>query len=185
MKALVALTTFSLSLVQAGKPPKTAYDKVRDETEFSTGVVSFRRGSSFSYWALFFFRGKEPVRPDSIILNFYARRLNDSGNPGADADFAKWAKVDEVVLRWGTDPKSFPAKAFKYGEGDDMMKAFVKVTGSRTFVERLRLEIPTDTFIELANAKELLVGLGEHSDKLGEGTIKPMKLLAESIPAKK
>jgi len=58
------------------------------------------------------------------------------------------------------------------------------VLGARSYYEQLRVEVPVAKFYQLAHAKEVLVALGDYSDSLGEKTLKPLKQLAESIPAK-
>ncbi|MCU0316473.1 MAG: hypothetical protein MUC92_07765 [Fimbriimonadaceae bacterium] len=178
MKAIPLLALILLGQGHPSKPPKLDYDKVRDETFAHTGEIKFRKGSSFSYLAGYVYRGKEPKRPQVIILNFYALRINETGNPASDSDYAKWQGLKEITLRWSTDPKTYEVRTEKSVMTDSMTKILV----GRAFAERIRAEIPVGEFIELANSKELVFELGNHTETFKENLLKPMKALVVSLP---
>jgi len=166
------------------KPPRLEYDKVRDTTVCMTSEVKFRSASGFSYLAAYRYRGTIAVQPETVWINFYARRTSDSTDPNKDADVASWAGVTEVILRWAKDPETFRAQYEKIADQNDVSKSIMKVLGGRVFYEHLRFEVPVTKFYELAHAKELLIALGNHADSLGEKTLKPMRQLADSLPQK-
>lgn len=159
------------------KPPKATYDKVRNETTWSTGEVKFRSSSGFRYWCGFSFPGKEPVAPETLMLGFVMIRSVDSKDNRPDSEHAQWSNVRTIALRWAADPKEYTCKYERKAIKDDMSA----ILGFRTFAEFLYVQLPIEDVRSLSASKEVLIGLGGHNDQLGEKHIKNFKKLVDAI----
>ena len=146
------------------KPPKSFYDKVRNETTWWTGELRFRAYSDFRYWCGFRFQGKTPKRPESVVIAFYVKRNIDVNDARSDAEHSLWSTVKSITFRWKDDPKDFPCEYERKVVKDD----FAAIMALRSFGEYLFVKVPIEDLRSMTDSTSILLAIGDHNEALSQ-----------------
>lgn len=170
-----ALAFVILGAGQTGKPPKSSYDKVRDQTTYSTDSVRAIGGKR--YEIAFVFPGKTPVKPENGTIQISTWHGNDSNDANKDIDGCEWNEVKEITLNVGGKVINLPAEYTRSISKDSMMAAFV----GRVVVERLKATIPLELVTQMATS-ETLFAAGKVTGEIKDKGREPIKKLLAALP---
>jgi hypothetical protein len=158
--------------VAYGKPnPKVEYNKVKDQTEVSIPIEWIKK-NKFGYDAAFIYAGKVPSRPGQVFWRFVGVR------PLSLGDRIQWDKADRIYFRYGDTKLNYPI-AYDVRENNDTL---TKGLFGRVFVETVTCAVPTDDFVPMSQAKEVLFQIGDTSSTLAGGNIELVAALGRLIP---
>ena len=152
--------------------PKVVYNKVQDQTEVSAPVEWLKK-NKFGYDAGYVYPGQTPKRPQWVAMRFIYVRLLSAG------DSVRWNRVSTIYFRHGDTKLSYPVNY----DVRDNNSTLTKGLFGNVVTETVTCVIPTDDFIPLSQASEVLFQIGDTSSKIDGGNITTLAALGNSIPA--
>ncbi len=170
--AVALLASGMCGAVQAkGKgKPKVQYNKVKDQTEVSIPVEWIKK--RFGYDAGYAYPGQTPSRPEWVLLRFIGVR------PLSLGDRVQWGKVDKIYFRHGDTKLEYPV-TYDVQENNGTM---VKGLFGRVVTETITCAVPTDEFVPMSQAEEVLFQIGDTSSTIAGANIELLAELGKMIP---